>query len=291
MLTNKENTMLAAVNGVPSQFALGWDTVNPVVASVSTGLKCVRVCGLGGSAFPGDILRTVFSDAGIQIEVVRDYLQDDYEPKTCLFIVSSFSGNTEETLSMYAELRERGEHVVAVTAGGRLAELAEVDGIPLVKFVKPSPTFQPRAASAMFVAAYAHLMVKYGLLDNPSEVRERLMGCGRYLELVQAETRARGEQLAEDIKGRIPVFLTGRRFGRSLGQVAKIKINENSKTPAFWNVIPEFNHNEMVGYTRLHDGVAIVAFRDDQDLPRMQHRMDRTIATLQTHGVWSVSNL
>ena len=92
-------------------------------------------------------------------------------------------------------------------------------------------------------------------------------------------------QLAQKLHGRIPVFYAPPPYAESLARVAKIKVNENAKCPAFWNEIPEFNHNEMVGYTRLHHPLTTVFFEDPRASSRMQQRIAQSVNTLRGYGV------
>ena len=281
MLTNADNPMLDAVRQTPTHFSLGWDAASPLMTK-ATDAKGVVICGMGGSAFPGDILRAGFGDIAPPIEVSRDYRAPRYHNRT-LYIVSSFSGNTEETLSTLQDLIHAQQNVYVVTSGGRLGALASKHGLPLVILDKPSPTFQPRAASGMFVSAFAHILVKSGLLDG-STAFSRLMSCASAVSEAAAFEEA-GSCFARRLVEKTPVFYATGVFVDAIAQVSKIKFNENSKIPSFFGAIPELNHNEMVGYTQRYEGFLPVIFRDPNGSPRMLKRVNITAATLRKFGV------
>ena len=99
------------------------------------------------------------------------------------------------------------------------------------------------------------------------------------------DVQAEAQQIADALDGTIPVFYAPPPYAESLGRVVKIKINENAKSPAFWNEVPEFNHNEMVGYTRLHQALTAVFFADPLADPRMKTRVAQSAQTLSEYGV------
>ncbi|MEZ4466662.1 MAG: SIS domain-containing protein [bacterium] len=198
-----------------------------------------------------------------------------------LVIASSYSGNTEETIAALADARARGARVVILSAGGELAAIAARDGLPAVKLERPTPGFQPRAATGFFLGALAAILENAGLLPGGAAAMIAI-GDGMRRHTDGVEDRALA--LAKALDGRIPVIYATAPF-EPVALIAKIKFNENAKTPAFSYALPELNHNEMVGYTRLPGPFSAVVL-DDPDAPsRAQHRVATTVATLETAGV------
>ncbi|MGC6415944.1 MAG: SIS domain-containing protein [Bradymonadia bacterium] len=279
MLTNVSNPMLDAVRGTSSHFQVGWDAATAIPSS-EAAIDYVTVCGMGGSAFPGDIINAVYG-AKIRINVNRDYVVPS-QPGRGLFIVSSFSGNTEETVAALDSLIERGDEIVIVTAGGKLVERARSHGIPLVLLEKPSPTFQPRAASGIFVGAFLKVLCGYGLLDSDTVLAD-LRACSD--AVVGAEgLEHQGVAFAASLEERTPIFYADGPFVETVAQVSKIKFNENAKIPSFYGALPEFNHNEMVGYTQRADRFHCVFFRNPKSAARALTRLDTSVNTLRKHG-------
>lgn len=273
--------MLAAIRGLPAQFSIGARFAAGVGAGYRGAVDAVVICGMGGSAFPGDLLALATQGAGVPVTVSRGYeISAPAGPRT-LVVISSFSGNTEETLSALAEARSGGASVVVLTAGGALERMARADGLPLILLEKPTPDFQPRAATAYFVGALAQLLQDVGLWDDGVGLCAQVAQDLRGLEGVEVEARAIGVALRD----RIPVFYASSQLAQTAARIAKIKINENAKMPAFFNAVPEFNHNEMVGFTRMTGPFTVVLFQDAELSDRMRQRMAVSASTLRAHGV------
>lgn len=270
--------MIAAVRGLPDHFAMGWQAAGDIGRALVGSIDRIVVAGLGGSAFPADLVRLAVP---CSIEVSRDYVVRASVDARTLVVASSFSGNTEETLSAFIDAGARSARRIVLTSGGRLADLAADADVPIIKLRKPFPTFQPRAATAMFVGALARVCENLGLA---SDVRPRLeRAAERVRGMTDVESRA--APLADALRGRIPVILGTAPFGRSTARVIKIKLNENAKIAAFWNTIPEFNHNELVGFTDRHGPFSVVILRDPVASARMAHRVEMTRKTLDESGV------
>ncbi len=272
--------MLASIRGLPEQFAAGLGFAGETGAALR-GVRRVVVCGMGGSAFPADLLRLHPAAAHLELTVSRDYVvHDDALGPDVLVIASSFSGGTEETLSALDDARARGARVAVVTAGGRLAEVAQRDHLPWVRLERPADDFQPRAATGFFVGAFAGLLHHAGLMSDPAPALTALAAALR----TAADVEDRACALARRLRGRVVVIYATHPFA-DVARVAKIKLNENAKTPAFSSVLPEMNHNEMCGFTRLPAPFAAVMLRDPTVSPRMSRRIDVTRATLEANGV------
>jgi len=271
--------MLDSVRALPRQFEAGVSFAGDVGAGLD-GIERVVVAGMGGSAFPGDLLRLYVDPKGVDLRVSRDYVVHDRLGPEVLVVVSSFSGNTEESLAALNDARERGAAVVAISAGGKLRARALDLGVPYVHLEKPTPTFQPRAAMGYFVSALLAVLENVGLIRD---ARAGLLAVGARLAALDVEVQA--QTLATELSGRIPVVLATHPFADTAARVIKIKFNENAKIPAFFYAVPEFNHNEMVGYTQLPGPFSVVMLRDPDVAPRMMRRLDVTAATLRANDV------
>lgn len=285
MSTWMQGEMLAAVRTLPQQLIDGSGFVGDV-GKDALGVKRVIVCGLGGSAFPAELLRLYTDALGVDLTVSRDYVVRDHRVDAqCLVIVSSFSGNTEETVSALHDARSRGAQIVVMSAGGKLAVEAAKHGLPYVAIAKPTPEFQPRAASGYFISALAAVLDNAGLLTGGAVAMAAAGGAlAKALQTEEPAMIERALALAERLRGRIPILYATAPFG-VVAKVVKIKLNENSKTPAFFYEIPEFNHNEMVGFTRLPALFSAVILDDPGAPARLAHRVNVTAETLADNGV------
>ncbi len=228
----------------------------------------VIVLGMGGSALAADLLRlwrptlpiTIHNDYGLP--ALPDAAFSD-----ALVIASSYSGTTEETLDGYAAARERGLHAAAITTGGTLLARAQADGVPYVQL--PDTGIQPRMATGFSVLAHLAL-----LRDD-----EGLHAARRASMLDAPSFEEEGKALAAALQGRMPIMYTASR-NRPLAYTWKITFNETAKVPAFANVLPELNHNEMNAFdvvpaTRdVADRCHFIFLRDPEDNPRIARRFE-----------------
>ncbi len=211
--------------------------------------QSVVVLGMGGSAIGGDLVRTVAEDqATVPILVSRDYRIPGFVGKNSLVVASSYSGNTEETLSATREALDRGAMVIAVTTGGTLGQMAAEHGLPLLTFKYSA---QPRAAVGFSFGLLLGLLAKLGYIDQTRFGMEEAIEVATENPIFlgpQARTDANlAKQLAQSIHGKLPVI-----YGAGLlSEVArrwKGQFNENSKAWAVFEQLPELNHNAVVGY-------------------------------------------
>lgn len=227
------------------------------------------VAGLGGSHLAADLIQ--MWDPTIPLTVYSDYglpVIPENQRKTTLVIASSYSGNTEETIDVYREARKQSLPLACLATGGKLLELAVADQVPYIRL--PHTGIQPRSALGLSARAVLKLMGRIDILNNLSELAELLH---------PEEYETAGRALAEWLHNHVPVIYASRR-NSSLAYNWKIKMNETGKIPAFYNVLPELNHNEMTGFdlkesiAHLCQTFAFIFLHDDADHPRIQRRMN-----------------
>ena len=239
----------------------------------------VAVAGLGGSAMAAEIVKGCLTyHLKIPMAIIRHYRLPDYVSEKSLVIASSYSGNTEETLSAYREARKKKARIVAVSSGGKLSDWAKKDKVPQIKIPGGMP---PRAALGYSLAVLLVLLTRLGLVKQD---KREIATAARFLK----EFRKRflpissgadnpAKNLAMKLQGRIPIIYAGEDHFSAVALRWKQQICENAKTPAFSNVFPEFNHNELVGWgasERFRDKLAIIILRDRDDHQRVKARME-----------------
>lgn len=223
---------------------------------VEGNFKNIVVCGLGGSALPANILRTLLPDLSIPVFSHRDYSLPSIADKDSLIVCISYSGNTEETISAFKEAKEKNYTVIAITTGGELEQLAEQ------KVIIPKDAVQPRFATGYLVTAFLKVLYNSGII---SELPSGNLNAEEYKE--------QGKKLAKKLVDKIPVIYSTNKF-KDLALIWKIKFNENSKIMAFWNYFPELNHNEMVGLTNMKGSFYFLILKDEDDHERNKKRME-----------------
>lgn len=210
----------------------------------------IVVCGLGGSAIGGDILRTLLEQSlEIPILVNRNYtLPAAVNEKTLTFIIS-YSGNTEETLTAYKEATRRKSCLVSISSGGKLRELSEKDGIPCLLV---PPGMPPRTTMGYLFIPLLKILerLKWTNIDKHDydELLKVLTNIrGRYGPGVTlSENPAKG--LSQKLLGKIPLIYGVEGRTDVVAHRLKTQFNENSKIIASWDVFPELSHNEIVAW-------------------------------------------
>jgi glucose/mannose-6-phosphate isomerase len=242
--------------------------------------KYIVVVGMGGSAIGGEILHDWLRDTlPIPIEVCRDYTLPAYVNKDTLVFVNSYSGNTEETLTAFLTAIRRKCTVTAVTSGGQLESFCKKLRVPHT--IIPAG-LQPRVAIPYLFFPLPVIMEKMGIISGIDDELEEAI---QVLEMV-AKANAldvptknnRAKQLATELMDTIPVIYGFRQYN-SIAQRLKAQFNENSKVHSKYDVFPELNHNETVGYEApesLTKKMSIILIRDHQEPPEIRNRIETT---------------
>lgn len=241
-----------------------------------SNIQNVILAGMGGSALPGVFLRS-WPGTQVPFEIVRDYDVPEYVGEGTLFISSSYSGNTEETLTAIQAAEARGAQIVVIAAGGKLAEYAAEKGYPL--FTIPSG-IQPRMSSFYFLAAFVQLLEPLGLIRKGAGAELAAAGewikdqLGSYGPEVKTGDNP-AKQLALELIGKSVVVYSGPKLFPAANKF-KICMNENAKSVAWVNQYPEFNHNEFIGWSShpVDKPYAVVDIRSDLEHPRVQKRFE-----------------
>lgn len=240
-------------------------------------LDSVVVLGMGGSGVAGEVLAAVAHGRGTHpVVAVSDYRLPAFVGARTLVVAISFSGNTEETLSATTTALTTPAHVVAITGGGRLAELVGAAERPVIPL--PAGIPQPRAAMAAMVVPLL-LLCEQARIIGP--VRADLDEAAASLSVRCAELAA-GHGVAAEIARRIGRTIPLVHGAAGLGAVAarrfKTQVNENSKTPAFFAAEPEACHNEICGFGQYGDVtrqiLTLIVLRTGLEHPRVARRFD-----------------
>jgi glucose/mannose-6-phosphate isomerase len=233
------------------------------------------VAGMGGSAIGGALARAALGDhASRPIFVTRAYGLPTWTTPDTMVLCASYSGETEETLACYESAGALGAKRTVVTTGGRLAEMARADGVPVI----PLPGgFQPRAAVAYMIVAALEVAALCGV--GPRLTSEIDVAASHIEQLVaewgpDASEDSLGKEIARSLHGSTPV-IAGAGLTTPIAYRWKTQINENAKQPAFWHELPELDHNEIAGWEGAPQlGRFTAVFLDDSDAhPRVKERM------------------
>jgi glucose/mannose-6-phosphate isomerase len=257
--------MFSTLKDFHNQVRKGWSLAEDIKVK---DINLIVVSGMGGSALPGEILKSyLYKDFKIPIIVNRNYDLPDYVNKNTLLIASSFSGNTEEAIEAMRQGNRKGCKIVVMSHAGKLEDLAK----KLNKvFVKLPSALQPRLAYGYMFFAILRILQNSGLIKNQDkEVKELIEKLNRDIY------KKKAVEIAEKLKGKIPLIYSSERL-YAIAYKWKINFNENAKMHAFVNFFPELNHNEMVGYTKLNGDYYVLIIKDEYDLPGIKKRMKIT---------------
>lgn len=278
----EEKIMRNFILNYPKQFKTGFDVAKHI--KINGKFDNIIVCGIGGSNLPPDLLNTIlYSHNGIiknvKIPIItnRSYYLPKSTTKKSLIFISSYSGNTEEPIYCFHQAKKLGLKMVGFSRGGKVEELCKKYKIPFVKYKDDDPDFQPRLALGYSVSAM--LTVAQNIVNiNAQKI---IINIANGLKKFDYEAQAK--ELAKKLTGKIPVIYTGDQI-KIVARIWKIKFNENSKIPAFWNYFPELNHNEIVGYTNPQGKYHIIMLIDPNEHPRNLKRIEVTSKLLEQKG-------
>ena len=240
------------------------------LAPMQHSTEKVVICGMGGSGIGGDfVAKVVWEEAAVPVIVHKDYGLPGFVDPHTLVIISSYSGNTEESLSALEEAIPTGARIVCVSSGGRVGDLARSKGLDLVEIPAGWPS--PRACLGYSMLTQLFILQRLGLTDIPLE--SQLRAAIGLLKAEQEAIRKEASDIAVRLQGKLPVL-----YGPALYEPVLLRFrqqfNENAKMLAWHNVIPEMNHNELVGWTQKEDRLAVVFFSSDDDHPKVTQRIN-----------------
>lgn len=282
--------MLGQIEGLPGQLEGAWELGMRQALPDWKGLRQVVVAGMGGSAIGADLLASYAAPVcPAPLFVLRGYELPAWAsgPET-LVIASSHSGNTEETLWAYGQANERGCRCLAVTTGGRLAQVARDASAPVWLFEHGG---QPRAAVGFSFGLLLAAFVRLGLLPDQAQalaraveaMRRQQAGLGPDMPAVHN----RGKRFAGQLVGRY-VSVFGADFMEPVARRWKTQINEIAKAWAQFEFIPEANHNTLAGVLNPEEQLSriiVIFLRASQNHPRNQRRLELTRRTFMLEGL------
>jgi len=232
----------------------------------------ILVCGMGGSALAAEFLKELYP-----IRIHRNYdLPEGIINKKTLIICISYSGNTEETLSAYDAAKNRNLPKIAISSSGLLKIKALKDNVPFIEI--QTKKIEPRMSIIEQISILTNLFRE---LKIPSFRKFNQ----KWPKINPHAFKPKGAKIARNIVGKVPLIYVSSN-NRAIGRCWKALFNENAKIPAFWNVFPEINHNELMqgqGISWKHQ-FHIINVLDEEDHPLIQRRMKISAEIFQKKG-------
>jgi len=253
-------------------------------------IKNIIYLGMGGSAIAGDILYdSLYDQLKVPLQVIRGYDIPSYCSKSSLVIVSSYSGNTEEVLHAAQRAVKLGGKPVVITSGGELKKMAEEKKWPTILIPGGYP---PRQALGYLL--FPLVLLLNPMLRNPiasdtiSDIAYVANSIVQRNDEISTESKSLSKELAIEIHGKIPIIYGGAPYMNAVARRWCNQFQENAKSLAFCNVLPEMNHNEIVGWEMDHPAMKnfIVLFLEDPDAPaQLKTRIRLTKNIISDRGI------
>jgi glucose/mannose-6-phosphate isomerase len=275
-----------ALCGLPEQLAGAHERAGKIHAGdlpATADFDHIVTLGMGGSGIAGDIVQAVgTATLPVPLTVLKHYRTPAFVGPRTLAFALSYSGDTEETVEMAHGTVAAGARVITVSSGGALAELAREHG--LLHIACPPGVPMPRFALGSMLAPLVVVLFRIGMLPEghatllkaQQQLKRRRDQCKPGAD----EARNPARELARKIDRTIPIIYGAGGFGSVAAMRWKCSINENAKAPAFWNVYPELDHNEVAGWGQHGDLTrqvfTLIELHQGLEHPQLERRMTAT---------------
>jgi glucose/mannose-6-phosphate isomerase len=235
----------------------------------SSAISNVLICGLGGSGIGGSIVSELVSgNAKVPVNVSKGYFIPAYVNENTLVIISSYSGNTEETLNCMELSIARKAKVVSITSGGKVLEISKSKNLDHIIVPGGMP---PRSCLGYSLTQLFFILGFQGIISN--DYKSELAAAIRLINAEESAIISEAKTVAEKLFNKIPViYATTNNEGIAIR--FRQQLNENSKVLCWHHIIPEMNHNELVGWTQKNEDLSVVLFLDRDEYSRNMARVE-----------------
>jgi glucose/mannose-6-phosphate isomerase len=261
------------------------------IAFEKQDFKNIVFAGLGGSAIGTDLVKSyLYFESKLPIAVAREYELPAYVDSSTLAFISSYSGNTEETLSAYSQAKEKGAYIIVFSSGGKLKECASKDKITFIEIPKGLP---PRAALGYSSIVPLCILARLGLIKGiDASINEMIKTLEELRDKSLKATIGKQDNIAkyfaERLFNKLTFIYSSSVHFDAVATRFRGQLSENSKTLALTHVFPEMSHNEIVGWEnpkKLFKNFVVIMLRDKYMHARVAMRMDITKEVIQKEGV------
>lgn len=239
------------------------------LANAKTPFKNIVLTGLGGSGIAGSIVQNyLFDKCKYPFVVNKDYFLPAFVQKDSLVIVSSYSGNTEETVAAMEQAIKLKATVVCISSGGKIAALAAQKKIDCILLPQGMP---PRACIGYSMIQLIKTLEHFSCIKNV--LKNEVLPAIALLDKEEKNIRKKAKTVAAKLFGKTPIIYAAPDF-EGMAVRFRQQINENSKMLCWHHVIPEMNHNELVGWRTKDPRKVVLLLRTETDYERVQLRME-----------------
>lgn len=239
------------------------------LSATTNRISNVLISGMGGSGIGGNMATEIANtEAEMPIIVNKDYFLPNFVSKNSLVIISSYSGDTEETVKALEEAITRNAHIVCITSGGKIKQLAKEHNLDIILVPTGMP---PRAALGFSLVQLLHILNFYGVIS--AKYKTSLTRAIELLDTEESNIVRDAKQTALELENK-NIIIYGTAGMESVALRFRQQVNENSKRLCWHNVFPELNHNELQGWKEKNNKLAVVIFRNETDYLRNAKRID-----------------
>lgn len=261
--------MKTLVDGFTKQLQEALNIANSAVLTKKNNIQNIVVTGLGGSGIGGTILSELIQgECPVPVIVNKDYFLPEFVSPNSLVIISSYSGNTEETISAMQQAIAKKAQIVCVTSGGKIQDMAKEHGYDTIVIPGGNP---PRSCIGYSLVQLLKIVQFNGLVKT--DLLKQVSNSITLLDNEKSAIQSESMTIAKTLFHKLPVLYS---LGSCEGTVVRFRqqINENSKMLCWHHTLPEMNHNELVGWVEKNESLAVVTFRTKFDYERTVKRYE-----------------
>jgi glucose/mannose-6-phosphate isomerase len=230
------------------------------------------LCGMGSSGIGGAVVADLIADeCSCPYTINNSYTLPAFVDKYTLMVISSYSGNTEETISALSLAISTGAKVICITSGGKMMDVAITNGLDCINF--PDECVSPRACIGFSMVAQLCILQNHGLISG--NILDNLRIAVDLITFEQEDIISKAQKIATLLYKKTPVIYAADR-AESVALRWRQQFNENAKILSWHSALPEMNHNELEGWKSKHEDIAVIFLRYKDDQKRIQVRMDLT---------------
>lgn len=237
-------------------------------------IQHIAISGMGGSGIGAHLIKSIVEEhCKLPVTLIQGYVLPHWVNNKTLFIACSYSGNTEETLTLFDLAQEKTKHIFSITTGGRLKEISDQENFPQYNFSGEAKC--PRAGLAYPSVAMLMLLQKLDFCTG-IDIEEEIKASIQLLTTKQEDIQTEAKLVAKNIQGYFTLLYTDQKFYPAVLRFQQ-QLAENSKQLSHAHVFPELNHNELVGWRFPEDHIKkskAILLRSDFDHSQNQKRMD-----------------
>lgn len=261
--------MKKLVENFPNQLKEAFEIASKASLSPKNNIQNIIITGLGGSGIGGTIISELVAETcPVPVIINKDYFLPGFVNTRSLVIISSYSGNTEETLQAMEQALNKKAQIICITSGGKVQELAQQNKLDVINIPGGNP---PRSCIGYSLVQLIKIFTHYNFA--PAKLMDDVKKSIELLIKSQSQITNDAQIIAKSLINKIPVLYS---LGSCEGVSVRFRqqINENSKMLCWHHVLPEMNHNELVGWTTRNENLAVVTFHTSFDYERTKKRYE-----------------